>query len=221
MSTDDPTGHGRPTDPGQNPYGSTAKENPYGEPGGPAPSGQAPPGGVPHARQPFEGTPQGDGRYGSPLPRWLTPRGYGGPVPPGSRTLASFGERFLARLVDFAVLLVPSVVLFVLFGGRTPGLASLAMAVVTLGYEIGMMLAAGQQTVGKKVMRLRVVEADDGGRPADGRLWARSAVYAVPQSLSTVGAFFSLLDDLWQLWDKPLQQCIHDKAGRTLVVKEH
>jgi hypothetical protein len=31
--------------------------------------------------------------------------------------------------------------------------------------------------------------------------------------------FLGLIDGLWQLWDKPLQQCLHDKAAQTVVVK--
>jgi hypothetical protein len=27
------------------------------------------------------------------------------------------------------------------------------------------------------------------------------------------------VDGLWQLWDKPFQQCLHDKAAGTVVVK--
>jgi TctA family transporter len=30
---------------------------------------------------------------------------------------------------------------------------------------------------------------------------------------------FVLVNVLWQLWDKPLQQCLHDKAAGTVVVK--
>ena len=31
--------------------------------------------------------------------------------------------------------------------------------------------------------------------------------------------FFSYLDGLWQLWDKPFLQTLHDKAAQTVVVK--
>jgi hypothetical protein len=39
----------------------------------------------------------------------------------------------------------------------------------------------------------------------------------------TIGCYFVpglyYLDGLWQLWDKPYQQCLHDKWPRTGVVK--
>jgi hypothetical protein len=28
-----------------------------------------------------------------------------------------------------------------------------------------------------------------------------------------------LIDGFWQLWDKPFQQTLHDKAAQTVVVK--
>jgi hypothetical protein len=31
--------------------------------------------------------------------------------------------------------------------------------------------------------------------------------------------FWRWIDGLWQLWDKPYQQCLHDKFARTVVVK--
>jgi hypothetical protein len=30
---------------------------------------------------------------------------------------------------------------------------------------------------------------------------------------------FSYVDGLWQLWDKPYRQCLHDKFAQTTVVK--
>ena len=31
--------------------------------------------------------------------------------------------------------------------------------------------------------------------------------------------FLSYVDGLWQLWDKPYQQTLHDKAAKTVVIK--
>ena len=38
-------------------------------------------------------------------------------------------------------------------------------------------------------------------------------------ALAVVEALLPWLDGLWQLWDKPLRQCLHDKAADTVVVK--
>ena len=37
--------------------------------------------------------------------------------------------------------------------------------------------------------------------------------------VGAVVPFLSWLDGLWQLWDKPYQQCLHDKVAQTVVVK--
>ncbi len=37
--------------------------------------------------------------------------------------------------------------------------------------------------------------------------------------LNSVVPFFYLLDLLWQLWDQPYRQCLHDKITNTIVVR--
>ncbi|TNH31039.1 RDD family protein [Micromonospora orduensis] len=77
-------------------------------------------------------------------------------------------------------------------------------------------LKRGGQTLGKKLMKLRVVPLDPSGtldRRMAGRRWLvqHLACSLVP------GASYA--DGLWQLWDKPWQQCLHDKFAGTVVVK--
>jgi uncharacterized RDD family membrane protein YckC len=72
------------------------------------------------------------------------------------------------------------------------------------------------QTVGKRVMKIKIVRATDGG-PIDRRLARRRWVVEVLGSL--FGPYFSYADGLWQLWDQPFRQCLHDKCADTLVVK--
>ena len=148
------------------------------------------------AKDPYAGAPAGPPPPPAPqagLPPWLARSAADGRV-----VLASFGERLLARLVDLAVLLVPVVVGAGMFADDTTGAAGIALAAVVLGYEFAMLLTQGQQTVGKKVMKLRVVSAATGGRPADGRLFVRSVVYAAPPCMSVLGAVFGMSDGLCQ-----------------------
>ena len=37
--------------------------------------------------------------------------------------------------------------------------------------------------------------------------------------VGVVVPFFNWIDGLWQLWDKPFQQCLHDKAVTSVVVR--
>jgi uncharacterized RDD family membrane protein YckC len=43
--------------------------------------------------------------------------------------------------------------------------------------------------------------------------------YLVENVGGTLVPFLFYLDGLWQLWDKPYQQTLHDKFAQTVVVK--
>ncbi|MEV1329502.1 RDD family protein [Micromonospora costi] len=99
-------------------------------------------------------------------------------------------------------------------------IAELGLLVLMVGlywlYHVEYLLRHGGQTLGKKVMKIRVVPLDPTrtlDRGVVGRRW-------LVQHLA--GAFvpgLSYLDGLWQLWDKPWQQCLHDRFAGTVVVK--
>ncbi|MET8368472.1 RDD family protein [Micromonospora profundi] len=77
-------------------------------------------------------------------------------------------------------------------------------------------LKRGGQTLGKKIMKLRVVPLDPNGtldRRMAGRRWL------VQYLAATLIPGVSYADGFWQLWDKPWQQCLHDKFAGTVVVK--
>ncbi|MFE9954869.1 RDD family protein [Micromonospora sp. NPDC005299] len=72
------------------------------------------------------------------------------------------------------------------------------------------------QTLGKKAMKLRIVPLDPTAPLTRGVLGRRYLVEFVAGSLVP---FANYLDGFWQLWDKPWQQCLHDKFAGTVVVK--
>ncbi|WP_254910136.1 RDD family protein [Micromonospora sp. NBS 11-29] len=72
------------------------------------------------------------------------------------------------------------------------------------------------QTLGKKVMKLRIVPLRPDAPLTRAALGKRYLVEFVAGSLVP---FLNYLDGFWQLWDKPWQQCLHDKAAGTVVVK--
>jgi uncharacterized RDD family membrane protein YckC len=163
------------------------------------------------------------------------------------RPLASFADRLLAYLIDVAILLAVVVVLAVPFtlavvfailpdalrmapDGSAYELDSLdfivpllllegALVLLLLGFQylyyVEYLKRTGQ-TVGKKAMKIRVVRLDDDG-PIDRRIAAKR--FLVQVVAGGFLPFFSYLDGLWQLWDKPYQQCLHDKFAGTVVVK--
>ena len=95
----------------------------------------------------------------------------------------------------------------------------LAILVIMLGlsyvYCVEMMFRSGQ-TLGKKALRLRVVPLDPRATLTRG---AAAKRYSVAILAGSFIPLLPLVDGLWQLWDKPYRQCLHDKAAGTVVVK--
>jgi uncharacterized RDD family membrane protein YckC len=167
---------------------------------------------------------------------------------PGGQPLASFADRLLAMLIDTAVFMVLGVVLavpavIVMFAVVLPDvfqvkpdgtvvqpdllhdlllpflwieLAILAISLVAAYvYHVEMMFRTGQ-TYGKKAMKLRIVPLDP-TRALDRRAAVKR--FLVQNVAAGVLPGLGYLDGLWQLWDKPWQQCLHDKFAETVVVK--
>jgi uncharacterized RDD family membrane protein YckC len=74
------------------------------------------------------------------------------------------------------------------------------------------------RTLGKRALGTRVVRASDRSKVSGGAAGGRAAVYALPSIVPFVGGLFTLLNELWLLWDRQ-RQCLHDKAAHTVVVK--
>ncbi|MEU8260909.1 RDD family protein [Micromonospora sp. NPDC048999] len=72
------------------------------------------------------------------------------------------------------------------------------------------------QTLGKRVMKLRIIPVDPSATLTRGMLGRR---WLVEFGAGSLVPFFNYLDGLWQLWDKPWQQCLHDRFAGTVVVK--
>jgi uncharacterized RDD family membrane protein YckC len=203
--------------PGGSPYGTPP---PYG---GQPPYGHRPPNG---SAQPGAGTPLYDpGRSGT-NPYGPTP--YGNAQVAAMPPLGGLGRRLTARIIDYVLLAVVGVPLTLLaYSGsshdrtaRTVGV-DVVLALVGFVYEGLMLTLSRGQTVGKKVMRVRVAVLADGAVPSGSTGWIRSAVFWLPGIISflCIPALFSLLNILWCLWDRPYRQCLHDKAAKTVVVR--
>jgi uncharacterized RDD family membrane protein YckC len=82
-------------------------------------------------------------------------------------------------------------------------------------YTVEMMWRSGQ-TVGKRVMKLRVVPLDPGARLTRGIAAKR---WSIQYAAGSIVPFLHHLDGFWQLWDKPYQQTLHDKFAKTVVVR--
>ncbi|WP_161791310.1 RDD family protein [Streptacidiphilus jiangxiensis] len=135
-------------------------------------------------------------------------------------TLAGFGARLGASLIDAVILAVPMLVLLVV--GRGP-LASGGLVQTVLGQAMsivygGALVAGYGRTVGMRALNIRVVPLDPSAELTSGQAWLRAVAFNLPSVLPVVGVFWVFVDCLWMLWDKPNSQTLHDKIARTVVV---
>jgi uncharacterized RDD family membrane protein YckC len=73
------------------------------------------------------------------------------------------------------------------------------------------------QTIGKKILGIKVVRKD--GSPASlGRIfWLRNVVNALPSGIPAVGGLYFFIDSLFIFSES--NQCVHDKIADTIVVR--
>ena len=203
------------------------------------PPDQQPPGGgyQPGAgwQQPQPPPPPPPGGYGQPQ--------YGGypqdqqPVGPGGQPLAEWWKRLLAIIIDGLILGVPLTILFVILVAGTISETEIdpitgeleegsglftgaffvfwALSIVASLLYYGLLNGGARgQTVGKMVMKIRVLDASSGGAIGVGRGIGRAAI---PSLLGAFCGLITILDGLWPLWDQR-RQALHDKAVSSVVV---
>ncbi|AZQ35067.1 MULTISPECIES: RDD family protein [Streptomyces] len=203
-------------------------------------SGQPPPEDDPFRKQPppagGSGSPYGDQPpYGSQPP---PPHGGGGdpyggggyPTDPlaGMPPLADSGKRTLARIID--MILVGVVVWLLTWGfGVTEYdvdtdqveysksfVQSLVAAVLFIGYDTFMIAKTGQ-TLGKKLLNMRVANLDNGATPSVQTSLIRAAVLWIPFAFCCA-CIWTAIAGGWSFFDKPYKQGLHDKSAKTVVV---
>jgi uncharacterized RDD family membrane protein YckC len=163
------------------------------------------------------------------------------PLSPAGVPLADFGQRVAAYIIDMALLAVvglifavPALFLLihkmsepvVLSQDTAPDLFFLRFLLFELGFVVLLMLLyylyaveymhRSGQTIGKKIMKIRIVPIDPSRTLTR---WMATKRYLVEYVAGTFIPFFRYLDGLWQLVDKPFQQALHDKVAQTVVVK--
>jgi uncharacterized RDD family membrane protein YckC len=136
--------------------------------------------------------------------------------------MAGIGTRFAAQFIDALIIMVPVMILAFSFGmfqasqNEKPGFGSqiLQQIIFSLPFLIyaGLMLTkTGGQTLGKKVMKIRVVSADG----ATANFWKREGVRWALSLIPLVG----LIDYLFAF--NKNRRTLHDKFGGTIVVRSN
>lgn len=175
---------------------------------------------------------------GGPVPPGaFAPRRQRPPAPP-REALASFGRRVAAFLIDGVVILVLGFLLLAVVGSLLPEDAGqddpgtwamvlgallafvIAYPVVALLYLTVFMAATNGRTLGKLLLRCRVVR-DDGRRVTFG--WAAYREVLIKGVVLGVAAAFTagvalLVDGLWPLWERD-RRTLHDLVVDSRVVR--
>ena len=195
----------------QAPYGLPQDQNPYAQ----QPYGQQPPYGAPAG---YPQAPYGQAAYA----------GMPGAAMPGSGTLAGWGQRVGATLVD-ALILIPAWICYAVYfstvkpvtlnadgsisgGGSQPIWIVLALVLI-LGIQLWQLHRQGTtgQTIGKKVLNIRVVRESDGQYTGFGLAVGRWFCHVLDGVCCYVGY-------LWPLWDDR-NQTFADKLCHTVVIQ--
>ncbi|WP_210594075.1 RDD family protein [Streptomyces sp. GESEQ-35] len=208
MSSEPPPGSGQ-----QPPEDDPFRKQPPPEQGSGSPYGGQPPpyqGGGPAG-----GDPYGGGSYPSdPLA--------------GMPPLADSGRRTLARIID--MILVGIVVWLLTWGfgvseynvdadeveyGKSFAQSAVA-AVLYIAYDTFLISKSGQ-TLGKKWLKMRVANLDNGSTPSVQTALVRSLVLWLPFAFCCACIWTAICGG-WSFFDKPYKQGLHDKAAKTVVV---
>ncbi|QHC17719.1 RDD family protein [Streptomyces sp. GF20] len=194
-----------------------------GSPYDPPPQGGG--GGDPYGGNPYDNPPPpGDGPYG--------PAGGGGPYGgdplAGMPPLAPSGKRVLARVIDMIIVGVVVWLLSMLFNvgtwdsdvdnidaGKSFG-QSLIAAILYIAYDTILTARTGQ-TVGKRLLHLRVADLSNGATPSTQTSLIRAVVLWLPFAFCCA-CIWTIICGGWSFFDRPYKQGLHDKAAKTVEV---
>ncbi|MGW2562895.1 RDD family protein [Streptomyces sp. NPDC001514] len=200
-----------------NPYGQQPQQPPQGQPGYGYP--QQAPQGVP---QQGYGYPQQPGQYpqAPQAPGYGQQPGYGAPGYGQMPELAHWGLRFGGYLLDMLIIAGP----YYLLAGIGVGLSSspndsgfAVLGILGFVYLIGMffyqLYLEGKtgQTIGKRVVKIRVLKEADGSTLGFGMAFVRKLAHFLDSLACYIGW-------LWPIWDSK-KQTFADKVCSTVVVR--
>ena len=143
-------------------------------------------------------------------------------------TLASRWARLGAAIIDGIIVALVTIPAMYFTGGfngitsgRQPGILYL-LGITVLGMAVYFAinyrsLIANGQTIGKKMLDIKIVDLNGDIPKLQWQLIIRYAVTVFPSQIPVVGPFYGLIDALFILSKE--KRCIHDLIAKTRVVK--
>jgi uncharacterized RDD family membrane protein YckC len=178
-----------------------------------------------------------DGQMPPAAPSYGMPPAPGYGANPGAPAVPGMGKRLLARLIDGVIIGIPFGIIYTFLiagalsqvetdpttGQVTSGGGAFAaffpiigvFSLLTLLYEVGLIATRGA-TLGKSILKIKVVRAADGQAPGWGPSVLRWLIPVLGQFVCGLGQYVVYLSPLF---DKSgWQQGWHDKVAKTQVV---
>jgi uncharacterized RDD family membrane protein YckC len=149
-------------------------------------------------------------------------------VDDSEKPLASRWARLGASIIDSIIVMVVLVPVMYFTGGFD-GIMEGSQPGFVYMFGIGILnfivffainyrsLIANGQSIGKKVLEIKIVDLNGNVPVFQPQLLIRYAVYVLPGQIPVVGTIFSLVNVLF-IFSKE-KRCIHDLAAKTRVVK--
>ncbi len=166
-----------------------------------------------------------DGRYAPPVAEVQDVRAKGEGEGEGTRVLASRWQRLGAALLDVVAVVVLLLVLdavtpfsaFLLSSGWVTTVIDVVLGFVLFMLLNGYLLVTAGQTLGKRVLGLRIVRPD-GSRVTPARLIGlRYGVFSALHLLPAVGGIANLVNVAFIF--RSSRRCLHDDLAGTVVVR--
>jgi uncharacterized RDD family membrane protein YckC len=150
-------------------------------------------------------------------------------------TLAARRHRFAALLIDSLIFSMATSPIYLLSDEKTevsdepvlfgylnpyagdPNWPIEVVVTILLAVYFWLQHALWGRTLGKRLCRLKVVSSTTGELPSLRHAGIRALVYPALVSAPYLGSALSLVDTLWMFGD-PKRRCLHDVAGRTIVI---
>ena len=223
-------------------YGAPRQAGYYPPPGMP-PYGYQQPTYPPPGPPPIYGAPRQAGYYpppGMPPYGYQPPGYYGQPMGmlmPGQFSPGGmWGKRVAALIIDQLIIAIPLVVIYVFvvgiffsstyspnststtfqpFGNLILGeLVQIVILAIFSSVYYGILDSATTGSVGKRVMKIRVIDVSTGKPPTFFKAWLRMFIYS---SLYALCYFPGLLNALWPLWGSE-GRAWHDLVSNTKII---
>ena len=135
-----------------------------------------------------------------------------------SIVLASRGQRLKAACIDFLVFMIPAMLLVMIFPDKKdiPTVLSMILGLYTFVIIIiqGIFLTSSGQTIGKKIIKIRIVRRKD---EKNGGFVTNVLLRVVVNGLLGIIPLYHLIDTLFIF--SQVNRCLHDRIAGTIVVQ--